>query len=126
MSEQTTRHPLEIVAAPLTAVLRRLAIDIVEAQKTLDAMAEAQAQEAIEQGASLPPLAFYFPDIEIDLQMAFSVTSFQGAATLSVAPANPVAAGFFQTASFSSRLRVRIAPRAVLVPPQPEEEPDVR
>jgi hypothetical protein len=122
MSKQTIEHPLQVIAAPLTAVLKRLAIDIVEAQKTLDALAEAQAKEAIEQGASLPPLAFYFPDIELDLQMAFSVTSFQGATTLSVAPANPAAGGFFQTASFSSRLRARIAPRAMLVPPQQENE----
>lgn len=113
-------HPLQVLAAPLTAVLKRLAIDIVEAQKTLDALAEAQAKEAIEQGASLPPLAFYFPDVELDLQMAFSVTNFQGATTLSVTPSNPVASGFFQTASFSSRLRARIAPRAVLVPAEQE------
>jgi len=111
-------HPLEVVAAPLTAVLRRVAIDIVEAQATLDALAEAQAKEASERGATLPPLAFYFPEIELDLQMAFSVTRVQGATTLTVAPANPASSGFFQTASFSSRLRARIAPRAVLVPSQ--------
>lgn len=102
--------------APLTEMLQQIALDIAQAQTALDAYANAQVAGMPEAGAALPALAFYFPEIEVDLQLGFTLTQFQGKATLSVTPANPTVNGFFRSASFSSRIRARIAPRLALVP----------
>ncbi|MBC8159625.1 MAG: hypothetical protein H7Z42_00275 [Roseiflexaceae bacterium] len=108
--------------APLTDMLRQIALDIAQAQAALDAFAEAQAAGAPEAGAVLPALAFYFPEIEVDLRLGFTLTRFEGRQTLSVTPANPTASGFFKSTSFSSRLRARIAPRAALLHEEPSDE----
>jgi hypothetical protein len=108
-------------AAPLTAMLRQVALDVAEAQRALDAFAEAQS--AANPEADLPAVAFCFPEVELDLQIGFSVTRAAGQQALAVIPSNPSSRGFFQTASFSSRLRARIAPRALLAAPPALEEP---
>lgn len=100
----------------LGAMLTRLALDIVEAQAAMDTRAEAQAVEVSENGGPLPPIAFYFPEVEINLALAFTVTQNAKGASLAVLPVNPTLGGFFQSTSFSSRLRAVIAPRALLAP----------
>lgn len=107
-------QPVRLTAAPLTDVLRQLALDIAQAQAALDLEAEAQMSNADERESPLPPLAFFFPELEVDLCIAFSLARFQQAKRLVVAPADPQTSGFFQTISFSSRLRARIAPRIQL------------
>ncbi len=128
-------NSLNATTAPLTTVLRQVALDIASAQKALDEFAQAQAQAQAQVQAQVPavsggldpdlvdadlvapiapPIAFFFPEVELDLSLAFSVTRFEGRNTLAVAPANPVSNGFFQSASFSSRLRAKIAPRALV------------
>ena len=127
-------NSLDATTAPLTTVLRQVALDIAGAQKALDEFAQAQVQvPAIPVGLDpdlvdtdlvdsiAPPIAFFFPEVELDLSLAFSVTRFEGRNTLAVAPANPVSNGFFQSASFSSRLRAKIAPRALA--PLPSSPP---
>lgn len=108
--------------APLTDMLRQVALDIAGAQAALDAFAEAQAASAAEAGAVLPSMAFYFPEVELDLRLGFTLTRFAGRQQLSVTPANPTASGFFSSISFSSRLRARIAPRAALLIEEPHHE----
>jgi len=111
-----------MTAAPLTDMLRQVALDIAQAQAALDAFAELQAASASEAGAVLPSLAFYFPEVELDLRLGFTLTRFAEQQTLSVTPANPTASGFFTSTSFSSRLRARIAPRAALLYEEPSNE----
>jgi hypothetical protein len=126
-------NSLDATTAPLTTVLRQVALDIAAAQQALDKFAQAQVAAAptgldpdlVDPIA--PPIAFFFPELELDLSLAFSVTRLEGRNTLAVAPANPVSNGFFQSASFSSRLRAKIAPRALMQPlpgsPTPLPEP---
>ena len=106
----------------LAALLGRLALDLVEAQAALDAQAEAEAARRAETESSLPTLAFYFPRVEVDLRLAITLTRRVNGIGLTVMPANPTVAGFFQTASFSSSLRAVIAPRAVMLSPIAEGE----
>jgi hypothetical protein len=113
-------HPFLATAAPLTAMLRRLALDVAEAQAALDRRVEEQA----ESNPALPPLSFYFPEVQVDLAIALSFGRIQGRTALSATPANPASAGFFRAASFNSRLRARIAPLAWLVPASENEESD--
>lgn len=116
-------HPLRATAAPLGAMLRQMALDVAEAQAALDRHAEERAAEASENGSPLPALAFYFPEVEVEARIAMTFSRFRGAGTLAVTPANPATRGFFQSSSFSSRVRATIAPRSLLVPvsPQPED-----
>lgn len=120
MTETTA---IQANVATLTDMLRQVALDVVAAQAALDAEAERRASDAFEDGSTLPVLSFYFPEIELDLQLAFSVTQFQGSIRLGVTPANPTSNAFYQSASFSSRLRAKIAPRAALVPLSTEQLP---
>lgn len=113
---------LEATAAPLTQVLHQVALDVAEAQAALDRHAETRIAQVDEIESPLNAIAFYFPDVELDLQLAFSMTRFEGKQTLAVAPANPTANGFFRLGSFSSHLRARIAPRAAIVPVVSQEE----
>ena len=106
----------------LAALLGRLALDLTEAQVALDAQAEAEATRRAETESPLPTLAFYFPRVEVELRIAITLTRRLNDIGLVVMPANPMVAGFFQTASFSSSLRVVIAPRAVLLSPTEEGE----
>jgi hypothetical protein len=115
-------HPLQATAASLGAVLRQLALDIVEAQVALDRHAEERAADVSENGSPLPALAFFFPEVLVDLTVAMTVSRIRGASTLAVTPANPVSSGFFQASSFSSRVRATIAPRSLLVPISGEPE----
>lgn len=106
----------------LAALLGRLALDLAEAQAALDAQAEAEAARRAETASPLPTLAFYFPRVEVELRLAITLTRRGNSIGLTVMPANPLVAGFFQTASFSSSLRAVIAPRVVLLQPIVEDE----
>ncbi|MCU0491006.1 MAG: hypothetical protein MUD01_05440 [Chloroflexaceae bacterium] len=121
MSEQITLRP---TAAPLTEMLRQVALDIAEAQNALDAHAVATKTERDQSGNDLPVVSFFFPEIELDLSLAFTLARVEGQGRLDVTPANPTGSGFFQSSSFSSRLRARIAPLALVGNPPTEETPD--
>jgi hypothetical protein len=115
--------PIQPHTAALTDMLRQIALDIADAQRALDQHAEAALQQAQQNDEALPVVAFHFPQIEVDLQLAFTFTRSANRNILSVTPANPTSGGFFQRTSFSSRIRASIAPRAVLVAEPPTEEP---
>ncbi len=106
----------------LAALFGRLAPDLGEAQAALDAQAEAETARRAETESPLPTLAFYFPRVEVELRIAITLTRRGNGIGLAVMPANPLVAGFFQTASFSSSLRAVIAPRAVLLAPTKQGE----
>jgi len=106
----------------LAALLGRLALDLAEAQTALDAQAEAEAARRAQTASPLPTLAFYFPRVEVELRIAITLMRRGNSIGLAVMPANPLVAGFFQTASFSSSLRAVIAPGAMLLSPTVEGE----
>lgn len=108
-----TDTPLSVTVASLPAVLQHLALAVAKAQTALDEYANQQAEQASKDEKVLPPVAFYFAELEVDLCLAFHLTKTgkDGAAELIVAPANPISTGFFESTSFNSHICARIAPR---------------
>ena len=107
----------------LTMLMQQTALGIAEAQTALDAYSQAQLSER-DPDSSLPVLAFGFADVEVDLQFAISTVRVAGVQRLGVLPLSPLGQGFFRTATFSSRLRARIAPLNQLFPQHPKENDD--
>lgn len=99
------------MATSLTTILRQIALGIAEAQSALDAQADVQAAQRATSEAlgAMPVIAFHFPEVEIDVQLAVSVGQ-RGSTGLVVSPVNPISSSFFRTSSFQSRLRAKISP----------------
>jgi hypothetical protein len=106
---RTTNDPPPAASVPLGDLLGRLGRDVVAAQAALDEDARARAERSAEKTPVIAPLAFFYPEVSVDLAVAFGVGAGRGVRALVAAPANPANIGLFGAASFGGRVRVRIA-----------------
>lgn len=121
-----TENPLSGAAVPLSDLLGRLGRDVAAAQSALDEDARARAVRCPDERPVVAPIAFFYPEISVDLAVAFDLAPGRGSRALVVAPASPAEAALFGAGGFGGRVCVRIAALHPIAPPAHREEDDDR